>query len=87
MILQLIILINGIGTFWFIGSKSSTARIVGFSWGIIGQPFWFYETAKHHQWGFFVLSCFYFFAYVRGIKNNWALDVKAMENLKNKLES
>ena len=39
--------------------------------GLIGQPFWFYTTFVHEQWGIFILSFFYTYAWFVGFKNNW----------------
>ncbi|HVS79002.1 MAG TPA: nicotinamide mononucleotide transporter [Candidatus Saccharimonadales bacterium] len=31
----------------------------GFIVGLISEPFWYYTTFYHHQWGIFVLNFFY----------------------------
>lgn len=35
--------------------------------GLLGQPLWFYTTIKARQYGVFLLSCWYTFAYLQGI--------------------
>lgn len=44
--------------------------------GLIGQPFWFYSTYNSEQWGIFILSIFYTYAWFIGLKNNWILPYK-----------
>lgn len=39
--------------------------------GLIGQPFWFYETFQAQQWGIFVLCFGYTYAWCLGFYNNW----------------
>ena len=39
--------------------------------GLLSQPFWFYTTWMHEQWGIFGLSFFYTYAWMIGIKNKW----------------
>ena len=41
--------------------------------GLIGQPFWLYTTYNSEQWGMFILSLFYTYAWWLGIKNNWLM--------------
>ncbi len=39
--------------------------------GLLSQPFFLYETFNAGQWGMFVLSIFYTFAWVVGFYNNF----------------
>ena len=39
--------------------------------GLISEPFWYYTTITHHQWGLFAASIVYTFAWGRGFFNNW----------------
>lgn len=39
--------------------------------GMVGQPFWLYTSYTNHQWGIFVLSIVYAYAWWIGIKNQW----------------
>ena len=39
--------------------------------GLIGQPFWFYETYKAEQWGIFVMCFLYTWMWGLGFYNNW----------------
>lgn len=39
--------------------------------GMASQPAWFYTTLVHEQWGIFVLSLFYTYAWWQGIRRHW----------------
>jgi hypothetical protein len=39
--------------------------------GMLGQPFWVYETFLAQTWGIFVLSVAYLFVWASGIKKYW----------------
>ena len=39
--------------------------------GMIGQPFWIYESFMAGTWGIFVLSVIYLFVWASGIKKYW----------------
>ena len=43
----------------------------GFIIGFIGQPFWFYSTWIHDQWGMFLVTCWFTISYGIGIWNFW----------------
>lgn len=39
--------------------------------GLLSEPFWFYTTIAHHQWGIFAATFVYTFAWSRGFYNQW----------------
>jgi hypothetical protein len=39
--------------------------------GLAGQPFWFYTTYTNEQWGIFILSFAYTYAWFIGFKKYW----------------
>ena len=39
--------------------------------GLVGQPFWLWDTAKKRQWGIFALSLWYAEVYARGVWRAW----------------
>lgn len=39
--------------------------------GLISEPFWFYTTFVHHQWGIFAAAFVYTFSWGRGFYNQW----------------
>jgi hypothetical protein len=47
----------------------------GFVAGLLGQPFWMYETFTKEQWGMLFVSLWFTVSHIRGIKNNFNLPV------------
>jgi hypothetical protein len=43
----------------------------GFVIGLATQPFWFYTSFRHRQWGIFIASIFYAFAWAMGVYRNF----------------
>jgi len=43
----------------------------GFVIGLATQPFWFYTSFRHRQWGIFIASIFYAFGWAMGIYRNF----------------
>jgi len=39
--------------------------------GLLSQPFWFYTTFTHEQWGIFAMSFVYAYFWWRGFNNYW----------------
>ena len=39
--------------------------------GLASQPFWFYSAYIGGQWGIFIISFFYLFAWLKGLKTHW----------------
>lgn len=39
--------------------------------GLCAQPFWFWTTYAHGQWVIFGLSCFYTWAWFKGLQTYW----------------
>lgn len=39
--------------------------------GLCAQPFWFWTTAAHGQWGIFALSFLYTWAWLKGVRTYW----------------
>jgi hypothetical protein len=35
------------------------------------QPFWFYTSFRHRQWGIFIASIFYAFGWAMGVYRNF----------------
>lgn len=66
--IQTIILITSMASVWLIGCNSLLeAALIG----LIGQPFWLYETHRKKQWGIFLLSVFYCAAWFRTVIAYW----------------
>ena len=43
----------------------------GFVVGLATQPFWFYTSFRHRQWGIFIASIFYAFGWAMGVYRNF----------------
>jgi len=43
----------------------------GFVIGLATQPFWFYTSFRHRQWGIFIASIFYAFGWAIGVYRNF----------------
>lgn len=39
--------------------------------GLASEPFWFWTTYTHHQWGIFASAFFYTAAWARGFYHAW----------------
>lgn len=65
---QIFIFIFGISSIFLIGRVESW-RKWGYLFGLLGQPFWYYESISNEQWGIMILSFFYTFSWSQGIYN------------------
>lgn len=70
MLAQIFIGIFGCSAIWFVGRKEKWRRW-GYILGLCAQPFWFYTTYVHKQWGILFLSLFYAYSWGQGIWNYW----------------
>jgi hypothetical protein len=70
LIPQLGIFIFGIPAIWFAGRRESWRRW-GYILGLLGQPFWFWETISREQWVIAALCCAYTYSWAQGIWNYW----------------
>ena len=43
----------------------------GFVLGLAAQPFWFYTSFRHRQWGIFIASIFYALGWAIGVYRNF----------------
>ncbi len=59
----------------FVAAVSMVVVGGGNPWGFVIalaiQPFWFYTSYNHRQWGLFYASFIYSFAWTLGIYRNW----------------
>lgn len=51
--------------------------------GLISQPFFLFSTLEAEQWGMFLLSVAYTFAWLFGIYNVWIKPHRILANTKN----
>jgi len=72
---QVLILVIGGAAIWLVSRLEEWKRW-GYILGLISQPFWFYTTWKHSQWGLFILSVWYTYSWGLGVYNYWILPKK-----------
>lgn len=70
---QALILILGGAAVWLAASPEARRRRWGYLLGLASQPFWLLESAGRGQWGIFILSCWYAWAWARGLITHWRL--------------
>ena len=68
---QVMIGITGVLAILFTQLKNEKLNKYAPLLGLASQPFWFYTSWVHEQWGIFFLSFFYTYAWVVGVKNKW----------------
>lgn len=73
MIAQIGIALFGVTAIYLVGLKGPI-RKWGFVCGLCSQPFWFWTTYTHEQWGIFALSLFYTYSWANGLRNHWKDD-------------
>ena len=57
---------------WLISEDRNTRRQRwGWLIGLSAQPFWLYATWQSEQWGMFVLSIWYVYAWAKGVRRWW----------------
>jgi hypothetical protein len=64
---QLGILLTGALAIWLVNTPDPYTRFLGACVGLIGQPFWFYESYKYKQWGIFLGAFMYTAGWIMGI--------------------
>jgi hypothetical protein len=67
---QVGIFLTGISSIWLISRKEKWMRW-GYILGLCGQPFWFWSSIIHKQWGILFLAVWYTYAWCQGIYNYW----------------
>lgn len=72
---SIILICSGISIFMF-ASQKSKVRFIGFIIAICGQPFWWFTSWRHGQWGILILSVWFTINHIRGIINNRKKDIQ-----------
>ena len=67
---QLGIMVFGCSAIWFVGRRERWKRW-GYILGMCSQPFWVWTSYEHAQWGIFILTFWYTYAWGQGIYNFW----------------
>jgi hypothetical protein len=71
LVVQTLIAVLGVGAVWLSQDRRTSRRKYACIVGLLGQPLWLYATWKAGQWGIFVLSIIYTFAWLKGFQNYW----------------
>jgi hypothetical protein len=79
-LVQTCILVFSAAAIFLVSCKERRHRRWGFICGLVSQPFWFYTTWKHWQWGAFLLSCWYTGSWINGLRNSRAGTGKGEDN-------
>ena len=75
---QLGIMVFGCPSIWLVGRKEAW-RKWGYALGLCSMPFWFYTTYTNEQWGIFILSFWYLYAWGQGVYNFIIFPVKGAQ--------
>ncbi|MBP8150223.1 MAG: hypothetical protein KAY21_10940 [Limnohabitans sp.] len=68
---QLAIMLTGVSAAWILNGPEGRARRYACLIGLAGQPFWFWSTWSHGQWGMFIVTAGFTLAYLRGVWLTW----------------
>ena len=66
--IQFIILILGAIAIWLSQHNKEYFRKWACVFGLVGQPFWIYDSYMNQQWGIFILSFVYGYCWLMGFK-------------------
>lgn len=67
---QICIIIFGASAIWLVSRRERWSRW-GYIAGLLSQPFWFWTTIKHEQWGVLALAVWYTYSWMQGVYNYW----------------
>lgn len=68
---QVFIAVFGVGAIWLVGCTTPKVRRWGYVLGLAAQPFWFWTTVAHKQYGITALCLFYGVSWARGLYKHW----------------
>ncbi len=68
---QIAILVFSLSAMWLANAHRPKIRRWGCVIGLFCEPFWFYTTFIHQQWGIFVAAFFYTGGWAYGFYNQW----------------
>lgn len=71
MIAQIGIAVFGVAAIWCSQDPRRSVQRWACVLGLLAQPFWFWTTFVHEQWGIFALCFFYAYSWWRGVRTYW----------------
>ncbi|RJR27749.1 hypothetical protein C4561_01455 [candidate division WWE3 bacterium] len=72
-VVQVLVCVFGVGAIWLVGRKSDKWKRLGFVFGCLSQPFWFYTFISHHQWVLVGIGVAYAYVWADGLRNHWKI--------------
>jgi hypothetical protein len=69
-IAQIWMVIFGCAAIWLLGRREEWRRW-GYVTGLVSQPAWLFSGFYHHQWGLVLVSLWYSYSWMQGIRNFW----------------
>lgn len=76
MLAQIMIAIFGVTAVWLTQQSNQDLKRYACFFGLLGQPFWVYATYSTEQWGMFILTLCYSYAWYIGLWNTWVAPKK-----------
>lgn len=70
-VISQVFILLGMSAMFLVNDHRASWRRFGPVLGLMAEPFWFYTTYTHHQWGIFASAFVYTFAWGRGFYNAW----------------
>jgi hypothetical protein len=61
----------GMSAIYLVNHPNSNVVKYGCICGLLAQPFWFWTSFGHEQWGIFFSSFVYAWSWMRGVNNHW----------------
>lgn len=76
MFAQIMIAVFGVTAVWLTQQSNQDLKRYACFFGLLGQPFWVYATYSTEQWGMFILTLCYTYAWYIGLWNTWVAPKK-----------
>lgn len=71
MVDQIAIFVFGLAAIWLVNDPRSRVARWGSVCGLIAQPFWYWTTYSHEQWGMLASCPIYTWSWARGFYYSW----------------
>jgi len=69
--IQVLIALTSVIVIFLTQQKNNKRKKYACIFGLASQPLWFYSSYQAEQWGIFILSFFYTYAWAVGFYNDW----------------
>lgn len=68
IVMQMGVTVPSLIAIWLVNGRSPKWACI---FGLVSEVFWFREFYTHGQWGLFIVTFVYTFAWMRGFKTHW----------------